>query len=90
MNSLDLQTYNTDQIVADSAGTATAFMCGEKAAAGVIGANQNTVYDNCSSQKGNEIQSVLHTAIQKGGFGQFQIIAMDKFKNVCIPNAEAN
>ena len=41
-------------------------MCGEKAASGVIGVNQDTIYEDCNSMEGNEIQSILHSAVQQG------------------------
>jgi alkaline phosphatase len=61
-----LQTYNTDAQVPDSAGTATAIFCGEKARDGVIGVNQNVVLGNCSTLAGNEIPSIIHHSIEAG------------------------
>lgn len=55
-----IKTYNTDQATPDSAGTATAFMCGVKARAGVIGVNQNVPKGDCASTAGNTVRSFLH------------------------------
>lgn len=60
------KTYNTDAQVPDSAGTATAIFCGEKARDGVIGVNQNVVLGNCSTLTGNEIPSIIHHSIEAG------------------------
>ena len=43
------QTYNTDEQVADSAGTATAFLGGAKTRAGVVGFDENVVRSQCST-----------------------------------------
>jgi alkaline phosphatase len=58
-----LQTYNTDVQVPDSAGTATAIFSGEKARDGVIGVNQNVVFEDCNTLAGNELPSILHHSI---------------------------
>ena len=50
----------------DSAGTATAFFCGEKTASGVIGLNSNAKLGDCSSVAGNEIDSILQWAQEAG------------------------
>ncbi|OQV26258.1 Alkaline phosphatase, tissue-nonspecific isozyme [Hypsibius exemplaris] len=60
------KTYNDDAQVPDSAGSATAFFSGQKAALGVIGLNSNARYGNCSSAQGNHITSILEWA-QKAG-----------------------
>ena len=61
------QTYSTDHLVPDSAGTATAFLCGEKARAGIIGLNQQVARGDCDGQHGNELTSVVHKAMAEGG-----------------------
>lgn len=53
------KTYNTDAQIADSAGTATAFAAGVKTDAGILGLNEDAVYENCDSAKGNEVLSIL-------------------------------
>ncbi|CAH1267522.1 ALPL [Branchiostoma lanceolatum] len=60
------KTYNIDQQVPDSAGTATAFLCGVKAEAGVIGVDGRTRYGNCSSSKGHEAESIIVHAERAG------------------------
>lgn len=56
------KTYNTNQQTPGSAGTMTAMMSGVKTKAGIIGANQNTIRGDCSSQAGNGVYSVLDYA----------------------------
>ncbi|GAU92362.1 hypothetical protein RvY_04453 [Ramazzottius varieornatus] len=60
------KTYNDDAQVPDSAGTATAFFCGKKAALGVIGLNSNAKLDVCSTAAGNEMSSILEWAQEAG------------------------
>jgi alkaline phosphatase len=45
--------------VPDSAGTATAFLCGVKSKAGTLGVDDNVQYDNCTSVNGAEVTSIL-------------------------------
>jgi len=61
-----IKTYNTDYQTPDSAGTATAFLCGEKTRTGVIGVNQKVQRSNCSTVAGNEINSLLHYGMMEG------------------------
>ncbi|XP_036970959.1 alkaline phosphatase-like [Acanthopagrus latus] len=56
------KTYNVDQQMPDSAGTATAYLCGVKANYGTLGVTAATQRYNCSSAYGNEVKSVLHRA----------------------------
>ena len=63
-----LQTYNVDQQMPDSAGTATAYLCGVKANYGTLGVTAATPRYNCSAVFGNEVTSVLHRAKQAGRF----------------------
>ncbi|ELU14152.1 hypothetical protein CAPTEDRAFT_176469 [Capitella teleta] len=57
------KTYNTDIMTPDSAGTATAFLCGEKAREGVIGVNQDVHYGECETMtEDTELDSILKIA----------------------------
>ncbi|XP_061832386.1 intestinal-type alkaline phosphatase 1-like [Nerophis lumbriciformis] len=60
------KTYNVDQQMPDSAGTATAYLCGVKANYGTLGVTASTPRYNCSAVYGNEVTSVLHRAKQAG------------------------
>ncbi|XP_072014273.1 alkaline phosphatase, tissue-nonspecific isozyme-like [Amphiura filiformis] len=53
------KTYNTDAQVPDSAGTATAFLCGAKTKSGVVGLDDNALYGSCATAAGNEVESIL-------------------------------
>ncbi|PIO40299.1 hypothetical protein AB205_0114590 [Aquarana catesbeiana] len=61
-----LQTYNTNAQVADSAGTATAYLCGVKANEGTVGVNAASVRGQCNTTKGNEVSSILKWAKDAG------------------------
>ena len=61
-----VKTYTTDSQVADSAPTATAWNTGVKTDNGVIGVNEEAVYDNCASQQGNEVTNLFELAEQAG------------------------
>lgn len=60
------KTYNTNQQVPDSAGTATAFMTGVKSQAGVISVDHTITKGNCASTVGHHVTSFLELAEQKG------------------------
>ncbi|GAA6219808.1 alkaline phosphatase-like [Lates japonicus] len=60
------KTYNVDQQMPDSAGTATAYLCGVKANYGTLGVTAATPRSNCSASYGNEVESVLHRAKKAG------------------------
>ncbi|OQV26259.1 Alkaline phosphatase [Hypsibius exemplaris] len=60
------KTYNDNAQIPDSAGTATAYLCGQKAALGVIGVNSNATFGDCASATGNHITSILEWAQQAG------------------------
>ncbi|XP_070764463.1 intestinal-type alkaline phosphatase [Enoplosus armatus] len=60
------KTYNVDQQMPDSAGTATAYLCGVKANYGTLGVTAATPRYNCSASYGNEVTSVLHRAKKAG------------------------
>ncbi|XP_008300381.1 intestinal-type alkaline phosphatase-like [Stegastes partitus] len=60
------KTYNVDQQMPDSAGTATAYLCGVKANYGTLGVTASTPRSNCRATFGNEVTSILHRAKQAG------------------------
>ncbi|XP_047229990.1 intestinal-type alkaline phosphatase [Girardinichthys multiradiatus] len=60
------KTYNVDQQMPDSAGTATAYLCGVKANYGTIGVTAATPLGKCSAVAGNEVTSILHRAKKAG------------------------
>ena len=43
-------------------------MCGEKTISSVVGVNQYAEYDNCSSQAGKEVTSLMHHAVDAGRY----------------------
>ncbi|KAM5156153.1 intestinal-type alkaline phosphatase-like [Callospermophilus lateralis] len=60
------KTYNVDRQVPDSAGTATAFLCGVKANYKTIGLSAAARFDQCNTTRGNEVLSVMYWAKQAG------------------------
>ncbi|XP_043919095.1 alkaline phosphatase, tissue-nonspecific isozyme [Protopterus annectens] len=60
------KTYNTNAQVPDSAGTATAYLCGVKANEGTVGVNAAAVRSMCNTTKGNEVTSILRWAKDAG------------------------
>ncbi|XP_075046347.1 alkaline phosphatase, tissue-nonspecific isozyme [Mixophyes fleayi] len=60
------KTYNTDAQVPDSAGTATAYLCGVKANEGTVGVTAAAVRGQCNTTQGNEVQSILRWAKDAG------------------------
>ncbi|CAJ1050149.1 alkaline phosphatase%2C tissue-nonspecific isozyme isoform X2 [Xyrichtys novacula] len=60
------KTYNTNAQVADSAGTATAYLCGVKANEGTVGVSAAAVRSQCNTTKGNEVTSILKWAKDAG------------------------
>ncbi|XP_041912700.1 intestinal-type alkaline phosphatase [Alosa sapidissima] len=60
------KTYNVDQQMPDSAGTATAYHCGVKANYGTLGITAAARRGDCATAKGNEVKSVLHRAKMAG------------------------
>ncbi|KAF3690204.1 Alkaline phosphatase [Channa argus] len=60
------KTYNTNAQVPDSAGTATAYLCGVKANEGTVGVNAAAVRSQCNTTKGNEVTSILRWAKDAG------------------------
>uniref|UniRef100_A0A8C6WEV6 alkaline phosphatase n=1 Tax=Neogobius melanostomus TaxID=47308 RepID=A0A8C6WEV6_9GOBI len=60
------KTYNVDQQMPDSAGTATAYLCGVKANYGTLGVTAATPRSNCNASYGNEVTSILHRSKKAG------------------------
>ncbi|XP_054910784.1 intestinal-type alkaline phosphatase [Poeciliopsis prolifica] len=60
------KTYNVDQQMPDSAGTATAYLCGVKANYGTLGVSAATPLGDCKASFGNEVTSILHRAKKEG------------------------
>lgn len=60
------QTYNTNAQVPDSAGTATAYLCGVKANEGTVGVSAAAVRSQCNTTQGNEVTSILKWAKDAG------------------------
>ncbi|XP_072494434.1 intestinal-type alkaline phosphatase 1-like [Notamacropus eugenii] len=60
------KTYNVDRQVPDSAGTATAYLCGVKGNYGTIGLSAAARYNECNTTQGNEVFSVLKRAKEAG------------------------
>ncbi|XP_061095280.1 intestinal-type alkaline phosphatase-like [Conger conger] len=60
------KTYNVDQQMPDSAGTATAYLCGVKANYGTVGLSAAALRYQCNTARGNEVTSVLHRARMAG------------------------
>jgi len=61
------RTYNVDRSTSDSAGTATAYLCGVKANMGTIGVTDQVQYGNCSAVSDDTIvRSALKESIAAG------------------------
>ncbi|XP_055977450.1 intestinal-type alkaline phosphatase [Sorex fumeus] len=60
------KTYNVDRQVPDSAGTATAYLCGVKGNYKTIGLNAAGMVGQCNTSFGNEVYSVLTRAKKAG------------------------
>ncbi|XP_011356324.1 alkaline phosphatase, tissue-nonspecific isozyme [Pteropus vampyrus] len=60
------KTYNTNAQVPDSAGTATAYLCGVKANEGTVGVSAATQRSHCNTTQGNEVTSILRWAKDAG------------------------
>uniref|UniRef100_A0A8I5YR94 Alkaline phosphatase n=2 Tax=Pongo abelii TaxID=9601 RepID=A0A8I5YR94_PONAB len=60
------KTYNTNAQVPDSAGTATAYLCGVKANEGTVGVSAATERSRCNTTQGNEVTSILRWAKDAG------------------------
>lgn len=53
----------------DSAGTATAYLCGVKGNYQTIGVSAAARYNQCNTTRGNEVTSVMSRAKKAGGLG---------------------
>ncbi|NXP24023.1 PPBI phosphatase, partial [Scytalopus superciliaris] len=60
------KTYNVDRQVPDSAGTATAYLCGVKGNYQTVGLSAAARHSQCSTTAGNEVISVLERARRAG------------------------
>ncbi|NXH74847.1 PPBI phosphatase, partial [Hydrobates tethys] len=60
------KTYNVDRQVPDSAGTATAYLCGVKGNYKTVGLSAAARYSQCNTTVGNEVVSVLERARKAG------------------------
>uniref|UniRef100_A0A4W3GU41 Alkaline phosphatase n=1 Tax=Callorhinchus milii TaxID=7868 RepID=A0A4W3GU41_CALMI len=60
------KTYNTNAQVPDSAGTATAYLCGVKANEGTVGVSAAALRKQCNTTFGNEVTSILKWAKDSG------------------------
>lgn len=60
------KTYNVDRQVPDSAGTATAYLCGVKTNYKTIGVSAAARYNQCNTTRGNEVISVMNRAKKAG------------------------
>ncbi|NWU04312.1 PPBI phosphatase, partial [Urocynchramus pylzowi] len=60
------KTYNVDRHVPDSAGTATAYLCGVKGNYKTIGVSAAARHSECSTTAGNEVISVMERARKAG------------------------
>uniref|UniRef100_A0A4W2CRC5 Alkaline phosphatase n=1 Tax=Bos indicus x Bos taurus TaxID=30522 RepID=A0A4W2CRC5_BOBOX len=61
------KTYNVDRQVPDSAGTATAYLCGVKGNYRAIGVSAAARYNQCNTTRGNEVTTVMNRAKKAGG-----------------------
>jgi alkaline phosphatase len=61
-----VKTYNVDAQVPDSAGTAAAWNTGVKTDSGVLGVDEDVVYNDCASQQGNEVTTLFELAEAAG------------------------
>uniref|UniRef100_A0A8D0FC87 Alkaline phosphatase n=1 Tax=Strix occidentalis caurina TaxID=311401 RepID=A0A8D0FC87_STROC len=60
------KTYNVDRQVPDSAGTATAYLCGVKGNYQTVGLSAAARHSQCNTTTGNEVISVLERARKAG------------------------
>ncbi|XP_032609731.1 intestinal-type alkaline phosphatase [Hylobates moloch] len=60
------KTYNVDRQVPDSAGTATAYLCGVKGNFQTIGLSAAARFNQCNTTRGNEVISVMNRAKKAG------------------------
>ena len=60
------KTYEVNQQVGESAGTATAMMTGQKTNAGFIGVSSEAIRKNCASSRAHHLPSILELAESNG------------------------
>jgi len=60
------KTYNSNQQVGDSAGTASAFLSGTKTKAGVISVNHSVARGDCGESIGNSLDTILELSEKAG------------------------
>ncbi|NXC70636.1 PPBI phosphatase, partial [Anhinga anhinga] len=60
------KTYNVDRQVPDSAGTATAYLCGVKGNFQTVGVSAAARFSECNTTAGNEVVSVMERARKAG------------------------
>lgn len=58
-----------DRQVPDSAGTATAYLCGVKTNYRTIGVSAAARFNQCNTTRANEVTSVMSRAKKAGGLG---------------------
>ena len=75
------QTYNVDRMSPDSAGTATAYLSGVKAQASTIGVNERVIRSNCSSQAGNEVDTIMDWAHEAGLWKRWLLWINNKYND---------
>ena len=73
-----------DRQVPDSAGTATAYLCGVKGNYRTIGVSAAARYNQCNTTRGNEVTSVMNRAKKAGGLGR-QLPGRDRFRDLGGP-----
>ncbi|XP_071487100.1 alkaline phosphatase-like [Diadema antillarum] len=61
-----VKTYNTDRQVPDSAGTATAYLCGVKSKFGTLGVDDRVERGKCSSIEGAAVDSIMIDSLRAG------------------------
>lgn len=74
-----------DRQVPDSAGTATAYLCGVKANYKTIGLSAAARFDQCTTTFGNEVLSVMYRAKKAGRlvFGLGAMAGLDHWVIFC-------
>jgi alkaline phosphatase len=60
------RTYNVDRSTPDSAGTATAYLCGIKANMATIGVNDKVAFQDCSTVAANKARSIVKESVVAG------------------------
>ena len=69
----------------DSAGTATAYLCGVKANMKTIGVSAAARYNECSTVRGNEVMSVMNRAKKAGRLGA-SFASRDRLRDISGPS----